>query len=354
MLHQVPQQCPLVFCYLGGPLPPYAVSAIELAAKTVHVPIILLADERAPDVPPAVEVFQVRDFWRRPDGFGSFISHPHEMRNQFWIRTWERFPVLFNFAQATGLQSYIHAELDQLLSDLRPVQRWMLTAPTPLAAPWHSPRRIVGSVFLVACNDALASLIEFSETGASFPSEMDLLSSFSNEWPKVLGGLPTLDWLIYRQFVDSSQKIDSVVDVPWLFDPARLGMFSFGEDPRNTHRLRIRGGFHNLTFENEFFPEVAREAWRQELAGTVITFGSEDFEIRTRSFGNFRLVNVHVHSKVHGRILQKGLLNNSTVNGHSSRDVFGLNLSAPINFLKSRLRGTALGDKFTRLKQALS
>jgi len=213
----------------------------------------------------------------------------------------------------------------------------------PLAAAWQSPSRMTASVFFASDSSALSSLVEFADRGRSYSSEMELLSAFAREEPSILGSLPTLDRIVSGRVHENSYADEPLWSLGQIYDPARLGMFAFGTDPRNTSKFLIRGGFENLGFDDAEEECGVASEWFRVLAESRLSISEGKAMLRSSEVGDWRISNLHVHSKIHRRLLKTAALEWLELHGHRSPQTFGLNWLALRNALAATVRDRRLG-----------
>ena len=109
----------IVFIYLGDSFPKYAESSLQLALQhsgmNVHIIGNKVLEKSA--FMNGVRFSSVEEFYN-PKIFRDIAKKatlPHEFRNGFWLKTLERFFVMYQYMESQNVSKIFHAELDQLL-----------------------------------------------------------------------------------------------------------------------------------------------------------------------------------------------------------------------------------------------
>jgi len=195
------------------------------------------------------------------------------------------------------LNRFFHAELDNLVFSLKGISNRLDQVGNGIFIPTDDENRAIASLVYVNDSSALDLLCDFSTQKAVNFNDMEMLALFLQEHSERAFGLPTSNsmWLEDR---DSSKCSFTVVDeqIIGIFDGASFGQWLFGIDPRNTGKI-VRNRFINekLTYDPRllsFRLDLHRHELRVNRSGT----------------DEIRLHNLHVHSKIHGRLLRTGAL----------------------------------------------
>jgi len=258
--------------------------------------VTILANEQAVSdkIKDLVDVVPIEGFYD-PKTFAALtrkISFDHAFRDGFWLKTIERLFVLAQFAEKKGLNSFLHAELDQLLFRVDElVDRILDSELRGLFFPFHTDNKGIASVFF--CNDvsALESLLELVRTGDAFESEMELLAQWAALNPSLFQELPTI-----RNLVEGSSA--SVIDIDGIVDAAQVGQWVGGVDPRNTPLRQAPV----TKFVDSVEPSLIG---RDTLEKIRFSLGSEGaLYALLEGISEVKIYNLHIHSKIHGYLLR--------------------------------------------------
>jgi len=230
---------PIVYFYSGKVLPKYARKSIAHATRTWGDKVSLLTDVDHSDLGARVEVIDYRG-WFDPSEFESAVrSHRLDsgFRGGFWSRTLLRFFVLEQFMKLHSVERLLHLELDSVLFITKQEFEGLSLDAEGLYIPWAPGSLAIGSFVYINNHNSLSSLVEFAATGPRFENEMQLLTNFLEQRPQYARGLPTADQMMNR-FRDF-KPMNSIPpgDSEFVFDANRLGMWTYGTDPKNTKGL---------------------------------------------------------------------------------------------------------------------
>lgn len=285
---------PLVLVYLGD-FPAYGARAVELAAATSGVPVVLLTDG---EVPSAVRRWHidVREFY--DDGAyrmaEKVIDQDPTFRDGFWFRSLERLFVLQQYRSTSSTEVLFHAELDNLvfrLDRFHDVVGRFLPAGT-MTLPWSSPDFALASLVYVCGAEALDEFVQFGPTSGRQRSEMRLLAAFGRAHPDRVVQAPSLECLVPGAPKPPPPAVvdDAGASVPsWMFDAAAMGQWIAGEDAANSRSAFVCNHFVNATIAAGGLRPRARIGTDGELQVDV---------------GEHRLIghNIHLHHKIQRRI----------------------------------------------------
>ena len=230
---------------------------------------------------------------------------PHEFRNGFWLKTLERFFVMYQYMESQNVSKIFHAELDQLLFGCdKLVDNLENSGKSGAFLPFQSVDRVVASVFY--CNDleTLKSLIDYSQKVNSFENEMLLLANWALENPNRIHALPTLALELNGTSTLASAGISVLTSqqVGGVVDAAQLGLWVGGVDPRNL--LYSERPKNKFVFDNENSESLSR----YQL--TRLRFSIDSLSQLTCTFSDLNFVNVynlHLHSKVHAWLMRSDI-----------------------------------------------
>lgn len=286
---------PLVFVYIGNPLPSYAKASIALAQKSFVGSIHLLTDEPQSVPETGIHVHDIRQ-WYDPEQFQAFERASQLdplFRGGFWLKTAERFFVLEQFLTVSGFTRMFHGELDVLVLDLDGYSNVLDRHGSGVFAPFDAPERGCASLIYINEAEALRTLCEFTIAHADLGSEMAILGHFLHSRPDIAHALPS-DQVFAGELWPLSPS--TVPSGHGLVDAMSCGLWVLGQDPRNDQRStrnHFRTSVNNHPMKNLSF--------RASLSGRrmwVSPRGDEWLPLRA----------LHVHSKVFGRLRIPGIL----------------------------------------------
>jgi len=292
------EQTPLVFVYLGATFPSYASHSLKLARETTDNPLIVLAEVAKPrNVADDIDWIVINSFYsgRAFTGFTLPPPYSEEFRDGFWLKTAERFFVLYEFMQWRKLETLFHGELDCMFFDLPRVEKELLEEGLyGLVLPRETVSRCIASLVYVNDPQALESVCTFILQNSHLGNEMEILGAIPSSGEIGVYALPTAEFL-YREAMASSWPV--IPKAPsFVVDGAVIGRWMFGVDPRNTGgrgtRNRIQNHKHGVPFALPLRTLTLQSKSRKDLQTRVLTAKGRVFDLAV----------VHVHSKVHKKI----------------------------------------------------
>ena len=313
------QYVPLVFVYLGKKLPKYAVASLQFAAKNAKVPIVLISNIKNPaEAHPDIK----HHFYPYKESKGSNDSNS-KFRDGFWLKTTERFYALERFMVNEQIEKCFHAELDNLVFNISQLEPKLDKLGKGIFVPSDHVDRAIGSLMYT---NSLTVFTEFCEYARSFnfrKNDMEILASFIKKSPRIAFPLPSTPSDTGKVDVGESTK-DLLSDIG-LFDAAAIGQWYFGIDPRNSYN-RIHNRFSNEMFVGD-------------LQDFLLVIHEDVSELHLHSKSNFfapiRLHNLHVHSKIHKKLVKKQhLIRIIGATNKGKRVVISVNMSGKLRYLR--------------------
>lgn len=286
-------EVPLIFVYLGAPLPKYARHSLEIARRQFVGPIFLLTDQSSVVLPKGVFHSQIKDFYDR-ERFSEFErKSPLDplFRRKFWLSAVERFFVLEQFTRFLGYRRFFHAELDVMILNLAGVAAACDQEGLGLFAPVENENRAIASVMYFNSPSSLKSLVEFIEEHPEIGNEMKILGHFmfqNRNTAFALQGDRIFDskWPYGLSFVGGKHP---------LIDSSGFGQWLLGQDPRN-----LIGTSWNLHKGAMEFP-IEGLHFSSNLRGQHLSVGDNKQSFRT-------IGALHIHSKAFRRLRLPGAL----------------------------------------------
>lgn len=280
-------QTPLVYVFLGSPLPKYAFHSLRIARQQFRGPIVLLTDQSSAQVPRGISCMAIEGFYSN-EKFTQFQREsPLDplFRRGFWLKAVERFFVLEQYAEARGFRPFFHAELDVMILDLTGVAAACNQTGGGLFAPVENRRRAIASLIYFNTADSIASLVRFIQDHPEIGNEMKILGHYMSENQGrafALRGDRSFDsrWPYGLSYVQSEHP---------LIDSSGFGQWILGQDPRN-----ILGSAWNLHKGAMNFPIEKLRFWSDFRGRTLNVSGAVE---APQTVGT-----LHIHSKVFRRL----------------------------------------------------
>jgi hypothetical protein len=293
------------FIYKGNKIPKYALASIELAKQTSGMKIHLIGNSifKKEVTKLKIEFTAIEDFYDQnkiDEAVNKNQNLDKSFRDGFWIKTLERLFILEQYMLKTNLQFIFHSEIDQLLfrSD-KLVKAIIKTNKKGIFIPFHNKNMAIASVMFINKLSAIQSLIQFAFTSIVYSNEMELIAAWSKINPKKVFALPTLATEIkgISNVVPKGINTISVPELEGLVDAAQLGQWVGGIDPSNVPITITPANKFIYKPENCFLSEDNLKRIKLKLSQNN-SFLEVQFEGR-----NFKIYNLHLHSKIHQNIL---------------------------------------------------
>lgn len=281
---------PLVYHFTGATLPKWALTTLENAPERWLGSVVMLHDrDNVPRVS-GVDFVDVRD-WYDPEPFRvatKSLERPVDFRDGFWFHAIERFYMLAQWSEITGLSRFLHAELDVLL-----MMRSKFGAPSWPSAPgiWFprsSQENAGANVLYVNGRGALNPLLTFFANNTGDVYEMGLLAQFLDESPSNAGALPSHLSLEPNLSAKPAINLTSLSEFGGVVDVHPMGTWIFGHDPRN-----VRSG----PVYNHFYYSKIGSPFVERLRYSVKGRDGQLF-VRNVDGSEWPVFALHVHSKL--------------------------------------------------------
>lgn len=306
---------PLIFVY-DGILPDYSYYSLELSKKYSNKKIILLTTKNNQNFSKKFDHYYIEDFYKFDLSKKINFSNYHKnFWNGFWIKTIERFFILETFCKKKNIDSFFHAELDNIVFNLDDLDNLLDQHGKKLFFTKDRYDRGIASLIYVNSLEYLKDFCNFiiDNLGNDFINEMNLLGNFSNIYSKKCGILP--NELHYFQSEKMIFKTIDSMKINGIFDGAMVGTYLFGTDPRIVDGIVFN--------KNE--PKNADNQTNFFYGNLLFYFNSskKEFLIEHKiTKKKVKIYNLHVHSKLFKklskektfqRILDKSNLNKSSL-----------------------------------------
>jgi hypothetical protein len=293
------------FIYKGDKLPKYALASIELAKQTSGMKIHLIGNSifKKEVKKLKIEFTAIEDFYEQ-NKIDEVVNKNQNLdksfRDGFWIKTLERLFILEQYMLKKNLQFIFHSEIDQLLfGSEKLVNAIIKTNKKGIFIPFHSKNIAIASIMFINKLSAIESLIQFACTSRVYSNEMELIAAWSKINPKIVFALPTLATEIKgtSNVVPKGIKTISTAELEGLVDAAQLGQWVGGIDPKN---IPIAN-----TPTTKFIDKPKK--WllsENNLKHTKLKLSQNNIFLEAQFEGrNFKIYNLHLHSKIHKNIV---------------------------------------------------
>lgn len=264
----------LVIVYLGARVPKYLIKNMEHLQKVF--PFLgksLVVDASSVKGLSAPQGWEVHTYVRTPETqfLLSAISLDHRFRDGFWLYTLERLFAFLELHQLRPDEPLLHIEGDVVLMPQFPFE--MLAQLKTLAWLKRDSQEDVAAIVYspsLTTSDFLASKIREEVLQDSSTSDMRALRSIATQFPEQVCYLPV--------------SPDETNDWGGIFDPAAIGIWLLGVDPRNEAGRSIR---RRLPYEN---PSL-------DVENVEFRIVRDQLEVRFPNKNWFPVWCLHLHSK---------------------------------------------------------
>lgn len=168
------------------------------------------------------------------------LNHPREFRKNFWFLSLGRLIAISEFVIANNLE-ILHIESDVLISKDFPFEA-LSQGDAEILFPIVSEQRSIASTLYISNAKVASELIDFIKvysTEDSYITDMQILSKLGKLQDVNFRALPTVpsnsNSLQIDHKLDLKANENSIKYFKGVFDGANLGVYLFGDDPKN-HR----------------------------------------------------------------------------------------------------------------------
>jgi hypothetical protein len=276
----------LIFVWIGDKLPNWAVISLNIAVHNSNCNIYLLTTNISCSVNPICNQILISSFYKKSNY--QFINNNSTFRDGFWFKTTERFFILRDFVAKNKIQSFFHAELDNLVFDISDLPVLFNNIGRGLFIPKDSIDRCIASLLYINESKVLNDFCDYViDNPKLLDNDMLLLGDFANNYHDVFY-LPNESIFNFYNEI----KYLKYTDLGGFFDAAAIGQFLFGIDPRNSR----------FPIYNKFVNENAKFDLNKCNFNISITSNFAKIE-------NINLYNIHVHSKIFENLIEEKWLN---------------------------------------------
>jgi hypothetical protein len=305
--------CSIVFVHTGK-IPGYVITAIHQARLFNSCPIVLIGDELTDSQ--NTELSKSEVIYIPCNSLEKSPEHIHflktntlrkKFRNNFWVKASERFFYIDSLMNKYSMQHVVQIETDNLLYvDIKELLPTLKKHYPCIAIPNSSDHLSIPSVVYFRNKKAIRFLTSFmSQKASQNVNDMRIFNYLNDkEHPGRVKGLPVVhsDYLQYEDVkTDNPNKYCSHIDeFNSIFDPAYLGIYLDGSDPRNCKK-KSKLYSTKPGFINPFCIIKANKidiSWERDIRGLNIPFS-------TYKNKKYRINNLHMHSKHLEKFLSK-------------------------------------------------
>ncbi len=316
----------LIFVYLGRKIPRYAVASLDFAAMNAKIPIVLISNIKNP---PRINK-QIKHYYYSYNDADYSIDTKNSFRDGFWQKTTLRFFALEEYMRSEQIDKCFHAELDNLIFDISNVSSGLDALGKGMFIPSDHVDRAIGSLIYINSLNVYSEFCSYARSFKFLKNDMEILAGFLKEKPSSAFPLPCKPLNQSNgKTSNTTQWTKEAIPSVGLFDGAAIGQWYFGIDPRNSYS-RITNQFVNEMYDGQ-------------LQDYHLEYNELNSELRLHSKSSnnttVRLNNVHVHSKIHVRLLRKKNLKKIIdATNRNQRIIISWNISGKVRFAKDAIR----------------
>lgn len=269
----------IVFVFVGSKLPSYALPSIRFTIKHSKVKVTLISepDKRADDIIGLNKINLLEVYEGNYNFFNS--NRINRFRNGFWNKTIERYIVLNNYMRKFKIKTIFHAELDNIIFDIRGLDAKLNAKGYGMHYPIVNENIGKGSFIYINDMHILEKFNILLLKSINF-NDMQLLANFY---------LENRDKVFPLNI--KPDKNDNVLESE-IFDSAGYGQYLFGVDQRNTC-FTVKNLYIN---PNENF--IKFDGYKYHFNEQESKFYLENAYSKKKT----NLINLHIHSKIHQKI----------------------------------------------------
>ena len=275
----------LIFIWLGNQLPNWAYSALKMNSFLSGSQLVIITSNKVKKLPICYQHYYLEDFYF-PNNKIYEDEKKNNFRDGFWIKTTERFNVLYQFVIKYGINKFFHAEFDNIVFDIRNLDKKLDDIGKGMFVPRDNINRAIASLIYVNSIEALKFLNDYYQANSDkISNDMELLGklfSVSN----LYYSLPNERALMNKDNNLCWHTISSK-SIGGIFDAAAIGQFLLGIDPRNSNKILYNA------FENE---NIGCNLWEYNYKFDKNRKSFLLIKKQTKEITN--IYNLHIHSKL--------------------------------------------------------
>jgi hypothetical protein len=263
------------------------------------VPVTLIVDNKFHPIEGLEGLIDIF-FYERSSLHNEFISknlvHGEDFRHGFWRYSTERLFAVVAYHSEVPTEKLLHVESDVLLLRGFPFERMELTS-TLAWTRYNNVMDVAALVFLPNLESStwLAGEMIKEMTNSPSHTDMTLLNVIAHNHPNIVRILPSasskIPSLINKKSFVKSQEVELISHgadfYAGVFDPAAIGMWATGEDPRNNYGITRYLDRGILDSGDSYI----------DPSGVTLSYDEKDGIILSEGENSIKLWNLHVHSK---------------------------------------------------------
>ena len=279
----------LVYVWIGKKLPKWSHRAIEISKKTSKAEIHFILSRQCKIKVTGINYHYLEDFYKEPSQiFPNGYGLNKNFSNGFWLKTTERFFVLEQFMEKYGFSEIFHAELDNIVFNLKELRPKLNNIGEGCFVPRDSIERGIASLVYI-------NKIESVKAITGYFSHRNFIDA--NNEMQILGNLILSNDLFYplptesnahMSNITSQNSMVSVKQVNGVFDAAAIGQFLFSHDPNVVGKLLIKNRILNeyLKFD------LDKVTFELDIDNSIA-----NFKLKNSDYV-MNIYNIHIHSKL--------------------------------------------------------
>jgi hypothetical protein len=281
---------PIIFIFKGD-FPHYAYDSLRINSYNTDNKIILLCDLNKIDkskINNKIKIYDIKYFSFNLTNL-KLKKMIKSYRNNFWLKTIERYFILYKFAKYNKLKKFYHVELDNIIANISYLHLKLNKFHNRIFFTTYKNLGFGSFMYVnninilnVFCNFALSQLKK------KFYNDMELLGLFVKNYPTKVLRLPTMNNLYNKK-----NDINIAQNIKGVFDEARIGVFLFGNDPRNYCNVVIN--------RRKYLTDKISFTYLKKIK---IEIKKKQFILSTSNIKT-NIYNFHVHSKLINKIFIK-------------------------------------------------
>lgn len=218
----------LVFIWIGKSIPKWLKPAVIFASENSGCNVTLLHSVESLYIP-NIKLININKFYQRSKLLNNVEFYGElKFRNEFWLKTTERFLILRDYMIHYNIHKCFHAECDNLIFNIELLSNQLDNIGEGLFAPRDSLSRAVASLIYINSINSINRLCNNIFSNKGKVNDMYLLGEYLST---SIDGYS----LPIESCLNNSPKWNyiSIDTVGGIFDANSLGQYLFGVDPRN-------------------------------------------------------------------------------------------------------------------------
>ena len=289
----------VVFIHLGNPIPKYLFNNLKRHSQlfpSIRTTLILSSEIYIPERLSGVNFYIYENTFSREIARISKLNLRTTFRNNFWLLSLERLLVLSEFHKRNPEHSLLHIESDILLMPNFPWAKFT-TLDTLYWSKYEPNRDVAALLFSPSVKESEwlnSTIFELCNMNPDH-TDMTVLSEIDRLFKSKINLLPTMTPLMPEMFNEQSDitgKYREMTSTNFtlfngIFDPAAIGIWLCGTDPRNHYGVS-KIHFNEILEKGKNFIDPAKINYSIDNDGNLFLVNKET---------QISLFNLHIHSK---------------------------------------------------------